>query len=188
MFSPPRSSPARGGRVGALSGAGSARRVRGRGGTAGLSEDQRAEIQEAFDLFDTDKSGSIDYHELKVAMRALGFPVRKEEVRRLITEHAGASATSDPDAGVDYDTFLEIMTKKYLARDPDEEIWKAFKLFDEEGTGRITVRNMRRVARELGEHLSDDELRAMIDEFDRDQDGAISEAEFSYIMRSGSIN
>ena len=45
-----------------------------------LTEDQRAEIQEAFDLFDTDKSGSIDYHELKVAMRALGFPVRKEEV------------------------------------------------------------------------------------------------------------
>ena len=32
------------------------------------------------------------------------------------------------------------MTKKYLARDPDEEIWKAFKLFDEEGSGRITVR------------------------------------------------
>lgn len=32
------------------------------------------------------------------------------------------------------------VTKKYLARDPDEEIWKAFKLFDEEGSGRISVR------------------------------------------------
>ncbi len=37
--------------------------------------------REAFDLFDTDKSGSIDYHELKVAIRALGFDVKKE-VRR----------------------------------------------------------------------------------------------------------
>lgn len=40
--------------------------------------------QEAFDLFDTDKSGSIDYHELKVAMRALGFDVRKTEVRMYV--------------------------------------------------------------------------------------------------------
>eukprot|EP00486_Rosalina_sp_Unknown_P004367 CAMPEP_0201564412 /NCGR_PEP_ID=MMETSP0190_2-20130828/2699_1 /ASSEMBLY_ACC=CAM_ASM_000263 /TAXON_ID=37353 /ORGANISM="Rosalina sp." /LENGTH=70 /DNA_ID=CAMNT_0047980565 /DNA_START=134 /DNA_END=343 /DNA_ORIENTATION=+ len=38
-----------------------------------LSEDQKIEIREAFDLFDTDKSGIIDYHELRVAMRALGF-------------------------------------------------------------------------------------------------------------------
>ena len=37
---------------------------------------------EAFDLFDTDKSGSIDYHELKVAIRALGFDVKKEVCRR----------------------------------------------------------------------------------------------------------
>lgn len=35
-----------------------------------LSEDQRAEIKEAFDLFDTDRSGSIDYHELKVRPKA----------------------------------------------------------------------------------------------------------------------
>ena len=42
-----------------------------------LSEEQRQEIKEAFELFDTDKTGTIDYHELKVAMRALGFDVKK---------------------------------------------------------------------------------------------------------------
>lgn len=31
-----------------------------------LTDEQKQEIKEAFDLFDTDKSGSIDYHELKV--------------------------------------------------------------------------------------------------------------------------
>lgn len=38
----------------------------GDGKRAELSEEQKQEIKEAFDLFDTDKSGSIDYHELKV--------------------------------------------------------------------------------------------------------------------------
>ena len=45
---------------------------------------------------------------------------------------------------------------------------------------------MRRVARELGEALSDEELRAMIDEFDIDQDGEISQAEFLSIMKQSS--
>ena len=37
-----------------------------------ISQEQKQEIKEAFDLFDTEKLGSIDYHELKVTMRALG--------------------------------------------------------------------------------------------------------------------
>ena len=46
-----------------------------------LTEEQKQEIKEAFDLFDTDGSGSIDSKELKVAMRALGFEPKKEEIQ-----------------------------------------------------------------------------------------------------------
>lgn len=40
----------------------------GKGGRPELTDEQKQEIKEAFDLFDTDKSGSIDYHELKVSV------------------------------------------------------------------------------------------------------------------------
>ena len=84
---------------------------------------------------------------------------------------------------IEYHDFLEIMTTKISERDPVEEILKAFKLFDEDNTGKISLRNLRRVARELGENLSDDELQAMIDEFDKDGDGEINEQEFLNIMK-----
>ena len=147
-----------------------------------ITEEQKQEIKEAFDLFDTDKTGTIDYHELKVAMRALGFDVKKQEVLGLMREY-----DRDGSGQIEFPDFLEIMTQKIQDRDPVEEILKAFKLFDEDNTGRISLRNLRRVARELGENLSDDELQAMIDEFDKDGDGEISENEFLGIMKQTSI-
>ena len=147
-----------------------------------LTEEQKQEIKEAFDLFDTDKTGTIDYHELKVAMRALGFDVKKQEVLSLMKEY-----DREGTGQIEYHDFLEIMTQKIGERDPIEEIMKAFKLFDEDNTGKISLRNLRRVARELGENLSDDELQAMIDEFDKDGDGEISQQEFLNIMKQTSI-
>ena len=52
-----------------------------------LSDEQNEEIKEAFEMFDTDKDGAVDYHELKVAMRALGFDLKKPEVLKILRDH-----------------------------------------------------------------------------------------------------
>ena len=38
-------------------------------------------------MFDTDKDGCIDYHELKVTMRALGLDLKKSEVLKILRDH-----------------------------------------------------------------------------------------------------
>lgn len=53
-----------------------------------------------------------------------------------------------------------MMTSKMGERDSREEIMKAFKLFDDDNTGFITLKNLKRVAKELGENLTDEELQA----------------------------
>lgn len=154
----------------------------GKKGKPELSEDQKQELKEAFELFDADKVGSIDLHELKVLMRALGFDVKKADVIKIVHD-----VDPNNEGTVVYEQFLEIMGEKYAQRDPEDEIKKAFQLFDDDHSGLIDIKNMKRVARELGENLSEEELQAMIDEFDRDQDGKISSDEFMYIMKQSTM-
>lgn len=52
----------------------------------GLSADEIEEIKEAFDLFDSDESGSISVSELTAAMRSLGFDTKNAVVYRMIEE------------------------------------------------------------------------------------------------------
>ena len=43
-------------------------------------------MKEAFDLFDTDGSGTIDQKELGVVMKALGFQPNHEEIRKILID------------------------------------------------------------------------------------------------------
>jgi len=151
-----------------------------------LTEEQRQELKEAFDLFDQDQTGLIDYHQLKVAIRALGFEIKKAEVLQLMEEHDPIGRGT-----IDYDSFVDIMAVRIAARSPEEEMHKAFLLFAEDsdvkGNKQISLKNMREIASELGENLSSDELQAMITEFDTNQDGKISFEEFRAIMQSSSL-
>jgi centrin-1 len=147
-----------------------------------LTEEQKQEIKEAFDLFDTDGSGNIDQKELKVAMRALGFEPKREEIKKMI-----ADVDKDGSGVIDFPEFLDMMTQKMAERDPREEMLKAFRLFDDEQDGKITFKNLKRVAKELGENMTDEEIQEMIDEADRDNDNAINEEEFMRIMRKTNL-
>ncbi|XP_052010907.1 uncharacterized protein LOC127663385 [Xyrauchen texanus] len=147
-----------------------------------LTEEQKQEIREAFDLFDTDGSGSIDVKELKVAMRALGFEPKKEEIKKMISD-----IDKEGSGAINFNDFLSMMTQKMSEKDSKEEILKAFRLFDDDCTGKISFKNLKRVAKELGENLTDEELQEMIDEADRDGDGEINEQEFLRIMKKTSL-
>jgi len=148
-----------------------------------LSEEQLEEIREAFNLFDTDHSGTIDVRELKAAMRALGFEIKKEEMKRVLAD-IDKQVTSQ----ITHDEFVTVMSTRMGDRDSKEEIMKVFKLFDEDNSGYITFRNLKRICQELGENLSEDDIQEMIDEADRDDDGQVNPQEFYRVMKKRGDN
>ncbi|GAA53816.1 Centrin-3 [Clonorchis sinensis] len=118
------------------------------------------------------------YPQIQVALRALGFELKKSEVLQILEDYN----IKEDGGALSFEDFNEIVTDMILDRDPTTEIIRAFKLFDDDDSGRITYRNLKKVAKELGENLTDQELRAMIEEFDRDGDGAINLEEFIALM------
>ena len=54
-------------------------------------------------------------------------------------------------------------------------------------SGKISFKNLKRVAKELGERMTDEELQEMIDEADRDGDGEVNEEEFLRIMKKTNL-
>merc|ERR1712087_811888 len=101
-------------------------------------------------------------------MRALGLDAKKDEIRRMIND-----IDKDGSGTIDFNEFLNMMTARMGDRDSREEIVKVFRLFDDDETGKISFKNLKRVAQELGENMTDEELQEMIDEADRDGDGEI---------------
>ena len=147
-----------------------------------ITEEQSQEIKEAFDLFDSESTGYIDSKELKVAMRALGFEPKKEEIMKILSE-----VDKQGEGNISFEDFLSIMTEKMLERDPIEEMKKAFHLICEEGQDKITLKSLQKVAKELGENMTIEELQEMIEEADRDGDGEIGEEDFLKVMKKTNL-
>ncbi|KAF5736141.1 calcium-binding protein CML20 [Tripterygium wilfordii] len=149
-----------------------------RGRHHGLSQQKRQEIREAFELFDTDGSGTIDAKELNVAMRALGFEMTEEQINQMI-----ADVDKDGSGSIDFDEFVHMMTAKIGERDTKEELMKAFHIIDLDNNGKISIQDIKRVAKELGEDFTDREIHEMVEEADRDHDGEVNVDEFIRMMK-----
>lgn len=121
--------------------------------------------------------GTIDPKELKAAMQSLGFEAKNQTIYQMI-----ADIDKDGSGTIDFEEFLDMMTAKMSDKDTREDIQKVFNLFDDDQTGKISLRNLKRVAKELGETMSDAELLEMIERADTDTDGEISPDEFYSIM------
>ena len=142
-----------------------------------LTEEQIAEFQEAFQIFDKDGDGSITTKELGTVMRSLGQNPSDEEVRQMIEE-----VDEDKSETIDFKEFLGLMARKMKETDAEDELLEAFKVFDRDGNGKISAHELRYVMLSSGEDLTEQDIQEMVMEADIDGDGFIDYQEFVKIM------
>lgn len=110
-------------------------------------------------------------------MTSLGFESKNGAIFQLISD-----LDADGNGTIDFNEWFTLMTKRVNDKDSRYNIAKIFYLFDDQRTGYISVKNLRRVAQDLGESLSEEELQELITRADTDHDGLVSEEEFYTIV------
>jgi calmodulin len=70
----------------------------------------------------------------------------------------------------------------HLTEEQIAEFKEAFQIFDKDGDGLITTKELGTIMRSLGQTLSEEELKTIIEEVDHDKSGTIDFQEFLELM------
>lgn len=144
-----------------------------------LTEEQLDELKEAFAVYDLNNDGIITTRELGTVMRQLGQNPSEAEILEMIKE-----ADKDRSGNLSLNEFVALMSKNMNQIDSIENVRDAFRVFDVNNTGQISSQELRHVATNLGEKLSEEEANEMIRIADSDGDGLINYNDFINMMIS----
>ncbi|KAK1373743.1 Calcium-dependent protein kinase [Heracleum sosnowskyi] len=142
-----------------------------------LSEEEIAGLKEMFKAMDTDNSGAITFDELKAGLRKYGSTLKDTEIRDLMD-----AADVDNSGTIDYGEFVAA-TLHLNKLDREEHLVAAFRYFDKDGSGYITVDELQQAWAE--HNMTDVFLEDIIKEVDQDNDGRIDYGEFVAMMQKG---
>ena len=86
-------------------------------------------------------------------MVSLGFDSKNAVIFQMISD-----LDEDGSGVLEFNEWLHLMTSKIAVKDTKSNVDKIFNLYDDEKTGSISIKNLRRVALDLGENICEEEL------------------------------
>ena len=145
-----------------------------------ISNEENEDLRQAFDLFDIKENGKIDPSEIKETMKQLGFDTKNPTIYKIIEDLDTEESKSN--GGISFSEFSEIMNKRLGDRESKEGARRIFDLFvDDENAEYIPLESLKKIAKELGEKMSEDDLKEMI-ECATKNDGKLNFDDFYYII------
>lgn len=144
-----------------------------------LSAERITDITECFKMFDRDQDGIIVGTDLPLILHALGeFPTREEYIEMM----AGRTQLT-------VDDLKDVMRYRASQIDPPEKIADAFKLWDKNDTGFVTVQQLKQAMMTMGhEPMKEEEFEDFVRDANPTPDGRIDYRKFSKLMVSNSVH
>ena len=152
-----------------------------------LEQRQNDEIKEVFNLFDIERKGIINGHNMKICFKTLDIDIKQEEVEELVKQVFNKDITQT----FKYEEFFQLAKKKLKEKDPDIEYEKQFMLLcdynpgDERDINKITLNKeyLTELAKNVGELMSSEEIDEMIS-IVAGEDGTINKNQFIEFMKN----
>ncbi|XP_057795642.1 probable calcium-binding protein CML44 [Salvia miltiorrhiza] len=131
------------------------------------------DLHRIFKKLDKKNKGVVGIEELQHLLEQIGIQTRAEELEKLVGATAGLNY-------LDFFFFYEANVKA----EHDDDLLKAFEVFDLNGDGRISCDELHSVLSRLGllEKRSADDCKEMISVYDANSDGVLDFHEFKDMM------
>ena len=146
-----------------------------------LTDRQRTDLFSAFNVYDYNRSGSLNLPEQLNFMQSLGQNPSEEELDAMIT---GSKDEGNQDGEVTFEEFVKFMSNIMETGDTNEELEDAFKVFNKSGNGTLTPDELVTVMENLGCQIKLEEAEEIFKEGDKDSDNKINFQEFVTVMHA----
>ncbi|KAK5577679.1 hypothetical protein RB653_002623 [Dictyostelium firmibasis] len=122
-----------------------------------LGEDQVAELKEAFELFDKDRTGFIKKDALKTTLKQFGVFVMEDQLDAMFAE-----ADTTKSGAIGFPEFMSMMSRRMKQTSNEQILMNAFRTFDPENNGYIPTKDLSKALTTLGDKLTDAELQELL--------------------------
>lgn len=121
--------------------------------------------------------GNIEARELEAFMAAFGRKVPDSEIHAMINE-----GDHDGNGELEFIEFVSIVSQRMRGNLDDDELRDAFRVYDKENDGFITIENIRKVVFDIDSMPIEEDIEEAILLYDNDGDGKLSYEEFVLAM------
>jgi len=145
-----------------------------------LNEKEIKTLKETFLALDKNGDGTLSLEEIKIGCKKnnIALPQNFDSVF--------SSIDSDNSGVIDYTEFIAAtMENSFQYR--EDLCWSAFRVFDIDGDGKITVQELQKALKSSDMSMSEEKIADIIAEFDKNKDGCIDFDEFCAMMRDGAV-
>ena len=138
------------------------------------------QVEILFKEVDTSNDGIVSLKELGKMFKKLNIKLSVQDVRSIIYRF-----DKDHNKGINLEEFRELIADVFQANTAYDEAYKAFKVFDKDGSNTITSDEVREACKYLDYKLTDEEVNELIKKMDTDGDGIICFDEFAKAYACG---
>ena len=139
-----------------------------------LQDERRKLMKEILDLYDPNNEGFINSNDTSKILQAMGRTLEEDDEQNFLQ-----AADPDNTGKITKDNFLATVEALFsLSKDDVNDLLEAFKIFDINNTGKISVKDFKKILVKIGQAFSEEEADDIIKYINVDKEGNIDYADF----------
>ncbi|TMW59976.1 hypothetical protein Poli38472_000018 [Pythium oligandrum] len=149
-------------------------------------EMERREINTIFCLFDVDGSGAVSREEMASLLTAITHDLDETQLNRLVEDLLAGQDSKDE---ITFEAFYNWCHQhiQESTHSKEELIEEIFSMVDTDNSGYITVDEFIAIFKALGQSLDHDDVRELVYQMDRNDDGKIDLEEFHKMLHKHEV-